>query len=120
MHMPCEIVSKIYFPVIRNILAYELVVVRGYSQQEASKHLGLTQAAIAQYLRNIRGNKKIEEIKKDNKLYLEIKHLASNIHKMSREEKFESFCRLCRTLRENGHLERYGFSREEVLKVCGK
>ncbi len=54
---PCELVVKTLIPAIRAMVARELVVSSGKKQIEAAELLGVTQAAISQYLRGTRGGR---------------------------------------------------------------
>jgi uncharacterized protein len=56
MKPPCEIMVKQILPVFRAIVAEDLVNVRGLTQTEAASKLGITQAAVSQYLREKRGH----------------------------------------------------------------
>ncbi|NYT00165.1 MAG: helix-turn-helix domain-containing protein [Methanocellales archaeon] len=73
MKLPCELVVWYVLPIIRSELAKELVKL-GLSQKEVSKRLGITQAAVSQYLNDKRGRdikfkvdvkEEIKEIAKD-------------------------------------------------------
>jgi uncharacterized protein len=54
--LPQEIEVRYIIPAIRGKLAHVLVEEKGVSQKAASKILGLTEAAISQYLNHKRGN----------------------------------------------------------------
>ncbi len=56
MKVPCELVVWYVLPHIRAELARELLKM-GLSQVEISKKLGVTQAAVSQYLKQKRGSK---------------------------------------------------------------
>ena len=49
MHPPCEIMVETFLPAMRGLVAYDLSK-KGYSQSKISKFLGVTQAAVSQYL----------------------------------------------------------------------
>lgn len=49
MHPPCEIMVETLLPAMRGLVAYNLSK-KGYSQSKISKLLGVTQAAVSQYL----------------------------------------------------------------------
>jgi len=69
-----EVIVWDVLPSIRAALTEELVA-RGLSQKEISKRLGITPAALSQYLSKKRGYKiDVKEVMKD-----EIKELADNI-----------------------------------------
>jgi len=73
MKTPCEIIVWDVLPGIRDALAEELVK-NGISQKEASKMLGITPAAVSQYVSKKRGYKiDVKDAVKD-----EIKKLAND------------------------------------------
>ena len=55
MLLPSEIESKLTIPVIRAMVAKKLISEHDYTQEEAAKALGVTQAAISNYIRGVRG-----------------------------------------------------------------
>ena len=56
MKPPCEIMVKHVLPVFRAMVAENLINEHGLTQTEAANKLGITQAAISQYLREKRGH----------------------------------------------------------------
>jgi predicted transcriptional regulator len=57
--LPQEIEVRYIIPAIRGRLAHVLVEEKGVSQKQAAKLLGLTEAAISQYINGKRGNEVI-------------------------------------------------------------
>jgi predicted transcriptional regulator len=57
----CEYAIWKTLPVIRRRLAVVLVKEMGRSQREVSKMLGISEAAVSNYVKGKRGNKRIEE-----------------------------------------------------------
>ncbi|MCX8171923.1 MAG: helix-turn-helix domain-containing protein [Candidatus Bathyarchaeota archaeon] len=55
MYLPCESIGRRLVPIFRACIARELIEKYGFTQVEAAKKLGTTQAAISQYLRLKRG-----------------------------------------------------------------
>ena len=55
MLLPSEIESKLTIPVLRAIVAKRLISEHRFTQEEAAKALGVTQAAISNYIRGVRG-----------------------------------------------------------------
>ena len=53
----CETVSKLLLPTIRALIARNLMENHKMTQQEAAAKLCVTQSAISQYRRNLRGSK---------------------------------------------------------------
>ena len=97
----CETVGKYVMPVFRALVAKELVKSYHLTQTEAAKKLGMTQAAISQYVaskRAIRGSErfastlpKIQRMANETAM-----RLAKN--EMSWNEVTADFCKLCSTL----------------------
>ena len=59
MLLPAEIESKSLIPALRAILAKELAQKYNIREDEISQMLGVTQAAISNYIRGIRGDPKL-------------------------------------------------------------
>jgi len=53
--MKCDSMARKYLPGIRAEMVYRLVNERGMSQSDAAKRLGVTRAAISQYISKKRG-----------------------------------------------------------------
>jgi len=103
MSTSCENVARHILPLYRSFVAKELLSKYHYTQVEAAKKLGTTQAAISQYVTAKRGRKGIQN---SNKIVPFVKRAATKVAKriatkgMSREEFSASFCELCRYLQE--------------------
>ena len=100
MDPQCEIVGKYVLPIYRAMLAKELVEKYSYSQTQAAKELGTTQAAVSQYLSSKRAFKGIEHVEK----YLpKIKEMAAEtaLRLVNKEIGAQAvtfdFCKLCAT-----------------------
>ena len=70
MLLPAEIESKSLIPALRAILAKDLAKKHSIREDEISKMLGVTQAAVSNYIRGIRGDpnlieKLLQEITKE-------------------------------------------------------
>ncbi|HLE74614.1 MAG TPA: helix-turn-helix domain-containing protein [Candidatus Bathyarchaeia archaeon] len=100
----CESVARYLLPLYRAFVAKELIEKHNYTQVQAAKKLGTTQAAISQYMTSKRGHRRIPN-------YEEIAPLVQNAAakaaeriattKMSPEEFSASFCELCKSLQRN-------------------
>lgn len=101
MDPQCEIIGKYALPVFRSMLAKELVQKHHFSQTQAAKKLGTTQAAISQYLSSKRAFKGMEEIEQ---FLPQIQVMAQDTAKkivnkeISTQDITPDFCRLCATL----------------------
>jgi hypothetical protein len=61
MLLPAEIESKTLIPALRAILAKKLATNHDIREDEISRMLGVTQAAVSNYIRGIRGNPELIE-----------------------------------------------------------
>ena len=61
MLLPAEIESKSLIPALRAILAKDLAKKHDIREDEISRMLGVTQAAVSNYIRGIRGDPKLIE-----------------------------------------------------------
>lgn len=97
MKAPCEVIVWDVLPGIRAALAEELVR-EGVSQKEASELLGITPAAISQYIAKKRGYK----IEFQDAVKAEIKKLATEVRQGRVENVVPRICAICMKLREEG------------------
>jgi predicted transcriptional regulator len=101
MRPPCEQVVRYVLPAIRSIVAKDLIKNHGFTQVAAAKKLGTTQAAISHYLYSKRGEKWINELRRNKAVMATVNDVTSGIT----EEKYESvhvvskLCELCEALR---------------------
>jgi len=56
MKLYCEVVVKDVLPALRSLVTRELLQNYGMSQTEVSRKLGITQPAVSQYKKELRGN----------------------------------------------------------------
>lgn len=59
---PCESFGRYALPKFRLLVAKELIEKYGFTQTEAARKLGITQAAISQYLHSKRGYRGIPKL----------------------------------------------------------
>jgi len=97
MKSPCEIIVWDVLPGIRAALAEELVK-DGISQKEISKILGITPAAVSQYVSKKRGYK----IDLQDAVRMEIKRLANDIIQGGVDSLGLRICEICMKLRADG------------------
>lgn len=80
MLLPAEIESKTLIPALRAILAKKLAEEHNIREDEISKMLGVTQAAISNYIRGTRGDPKlIEKLAADEQVSIMIKELSERL-----------------------------------------
>lgn len=104
IHHPCEISVWYIIPCIRSCLAKELAEL-GFTQKEIGKRLGVTQAAVSQYISEKRG--KISGGGKD--IQKQIEKLAEEVAHHRIEDLPARICDVCMKVREN----------KELLRLCG-
>ncbi len=114
--LPCEIVVENFFPAFRAIISRELIENHKLSQNDVAKKLGLTQAAVSQYVRAVRGSR-AKMLERDKTMLAEIKNFASRIAGgISDAEMVEGFCILCKKVREKNLFE--GFYKGAFAEKC--
>lgn len=80
MLLPAEIESKTLIPALRAILAKDLANNHDIREDEISKMLGVTQAAISNYIRGTRGDPQlIEKLMSEPQVSEMIKDISSNL-----------------------------------------
>lgn len=96
--VPCEYIKWYGLPVIRKELAKSMINNFGLNQKETAYKLGVTPAAICQYLSKKRGKVKII----DDKIITEINNSAERI--IEKGEMIVTFeiCRICKILKSEG------------------
>ena len=80
MLLPAEIESKTLIPALRAILAKKLSGQHKIREDEISKMLGVTQAAVSNYIRGTRGDPKlIEQLSSQNQVVEMIDEISDNL-----------------------------------------
>ncbi len=102
MKTPCEYAIKEIIPAIRALIAKNLCSKYGFTQVEAAKKLGITQAAISQYLSLKRGGKRIKKLRTLPEIKIFIEEVSRDIAKGDRLKKDLSnkLCLICKTIRK--------------------
>ena len=115
----CETVAQTLLPTMRALIAKELIEKYKFTQQDAASKLGLTQSAISQYLRNLRGSK-IKSLESNKEINKEIEEFASKIAsgQLNSSNSLESFCNICRNIRKNKTLCEIHKKISPELKNC--
>jgi len=101
---PCEVALWHILPCIRACLARELVKM-DLTQQRVADILGITQAAVSQYIGEKRGKFRT----KDNDAYQLIEELAEDLEKDEVGDLSKRICQICSLVQEN----------PQLLKSCG-
>ncbi len=96
----CEVVVSDVLPAIRALIAKNLLDL-GLTQKEISEKLGITQPAVSQYLKQVRGDM---EIIKDKKILDDIKKFSIEIaaDNLTPVQIHQRFCGICLCMRERG------------------
>jgi predicted transcriptional regulator len=97
----CETVSQFLLPTMRALIAKNLMVKYKLTQQDVASKLGVTQSAISQYMRDLRGFK-IKSIEKDENINKEIENFAGRIAsgELNTLAALDAFCDICRSIRK--------------------
>ena len=96
--LPCEKIIWYGIPVIRRELAFSLINQFGLSQKEAAEKLGITPAAVSQYLSKKRGRISIL----DERIIGEIRLSAKKINEKGETVLNSEICNLCKKLKSEG------------------
>ncbi|MFH1623323.1 MAG: hypothetical protein ABIA12_02285 [Candidatus Aenigmatarchaeota archaeon] len=99
----CEIIVSDVLPALRAIITGELSKTYGLTQVQISRKLGITQPAVSQYRRELRGNN-VRVISSNEKVMALVGKLASEIALADPDAKqmHKSICAICRKMREEG------------------
>ena len=95
---PCEFMKWNGLPVIRREIAESMINKFGLSQKETALKLGLTPAAICQYISKKRGKIKII----DENILKEIDKSAKIIIDNGSKSTVNETCRICKIMRNEG------------------
>ena len=93
MKLYCEAIALDVLPPLRSLIAKELLA-SGLNQTQVAQHLRISQPAVSQYLRNIRGIKELEndaEVKKELKNICG-KLLDKNCPNLYKSKEFSMLC----------------------------
>ena len=114
MKMPCEIIIWYVLPGIRREIAKSLLK-NGLSQKETAKKLGITDAAVSQYLSEKRAKIEI----KDKKILKEIKKSAERIIAGDESMMIKETCRVCDLLKSSKMMPRlYKMHYNKSISKC--
>lgn len=123
MRPPCEVVVKEVLPAIRAMLVKELIERHRLSQVEVAHKLGITQPAVSQYLRMLRGAGRGGTLLKNIKKH--VQELADNIArgKLKRKQIIERYCMICHSMGQREiicllHMRAAPYLKREGCKIC--
>ena len=95
---PCEYMMWNGLPVIRKEFAESIIRDFKLNQKQTADKLGVTPAAISQYVSGKRGKVKII----DEKILKEIKNSAEQIVKNGQDHVINETCRICKIMKKDG------------------
>ena len=99
----CEYMMWNGLPVIRKEIAESMINDYGLTQKEAAEKLGITPAAVCQYVSRKRGKFEIS----DESLIKEIKVSAQNIIENGNDHVISETCRICKLLRSTSEVDMF-------------
>ena len=104
MSVPCEVAVKCVLPVVRAMVARELMTTKGLRQVEVANLLGVSQPAISFYQRNIRG--KAIDLENDKEIRRMISKVVGSLAQgsLSHRDLILMYCGICKTIRAKGLL----------------
>ena len=104
MKLPCELIVMHVLPTARGALAKELVGRHGMTQVQVAALFGVTNAAVSQYLKGVRGgNSVIDRSEYRSDFYEEISRIADKV--AAGEDVTACLCTICRFAKECGLLK---------------
>ncbi|MCK5234175.1 MAG: hypothetical protein KAJ91_05135, partial [Candidatus Aenigmarchaeota archaeon] len=116
----CEIMVQDIFPTVRALIAKELTCNLGHTQREAAARMGVTQPAISQYGKELRG-RKAEILEADKRVQDSIKDAARTLTQVSSPYEVSTMCNICKEIRGSGAicgLHKAGIPELKNCTVC--
>jgi predicted transcriptional regulator len=101
MKMPCELIVWYMLPAIRSAIAESMIKDYKLKQTEVAQKLGMTDAAISQYLSSKRG----KVVLKDPKVKKFIKDSTKRIINGNQNDIFVETCKICDLLKNTKLLD---------------
>jgi len=104
MSVPCEVAVKCVLPVIRAMLAKELMEKNRMKQTEVAEILRVSQPAISLYNRKTRG--RAINLENDEDIGKLVHNVAAALaeNKLSHRDMIPKYCEICKTIRAKGLL----------------
>ncbi|MEM0067682.1 MAG: transcriptional regulator [Saccharolobus sp.] len=111
LQLPCEFSAKEILPAIRSIVAQKLIKEKKLSEYRAAALMGVTPAAVSNYLKSKRGRNLRSMLEKDEKFMSLISEVTDKIL-ISNSNINSYYCLLCAESRKV--LNKYGYN----LTLC--
>ena len=123
MLLPTEIESKLLIPAVRAILSKEMVIEKGLKEEEVARMLGITQAAVSNYLRGTRGdNELIAKLMSLSEIMSMIKEISNDLstNRAYTAKTLSKFIALCNYMRYSLIIcdAHHSLERNIVEKIC--
>lgn len=100
MTVPCELAVKSIIPAFRALVAKELIESYQLKQESVAGLLGITQAAVSQYTRSVRGRAlNLDDIEEIGIIAKELA-AALSINSLTLKQINQRYCAACRIARE--------------------
>jgi len=102
MAVPCEVANKYIIPALRSLIAKKLIYEYKFTQTSVAKRLGVTQAAISQYLYSKRGIKIADKMLSEPELRDKLEEIIKMIVKddFTINDLISGVCEVCRIYRK--------------------
>lgn len=127
MKPPCIMVVGELLPSLRVRVAKEMVEERGLKPIEAARRMGITPAAVTQYLKGVRGRITFDGVFDHNKIKPFITGLVDQamMNPMDPSQTLKKICDLCSAIRSEGLICEYcrkssNISEDSVCDICLK
>jgi predicted transcriptional regulator len=116
MRPPCEIVVQRVLPAIRSELA-RIMLEDGMPQQQVANRLGLSKAAVSQYVSSKRG----KDVCFPSDIEEKIKDLAESLAgSLAGNDAVSSLCAVCKGIQSSGWLCREHLQKSDSCTYCLK
>lgn len=102
MKLPCEIIIWYVLPAVRKEIVRNLINDHNYTQAKAAKKLGMTEAAISQYMSGKRGEMNI----RDKEILEMIREAAGRIEMGDDSSVIIEMCHICESIKNSDILAR--------------
>ena len=117
MKTVCEVVVNDILPTLRAAVAKELIKNYNLNQSEVAKLLDVSQPAVSQYLRQLRGKTEMVENETVN---AHVKDLAGKLHgkQITAEDLCVNMCNIAKVIIDAGLLNTAGIKKVDTCVVC--
>lgn len=102
----CEVMVRRVFPAVRALMARELMTRLGHTQEEAAQKMGVTQPAISQYRRELRG-KRAKLLKSNDAVFTIIKEMSGKVATSKTVGETGVMCSICREVVREGMMKEF-------------